>query len=842
MDWYKHSDKDDVSYEKIIDILCESIQESPYSVDLYYDLYTTFKGDKAEIHSFAEYFGVQRKYKELLVAADKNYLNWIMATEKGTLESINDALAQLYELRSDNPYINLSDDITFLEQKKSRFEMLVPNSQKLECFCDSIRKMKFNSGIEPLWIEAEKGNTYAEEMISLYYMNLCRKNYGFMGEQSKIDSAVAELKPRAEKGNELAEFLIDLINNNINRTETIDFIKRIIKKGKPSAPLFYIGYFMYKYETLYGKFNRYKNIGLSKTDIINCILRSAASLFGPALEFLTELYKTDKEIWELDKNATINSSYYSELNDVYAKSRANEEIQSAIKESFDKKSVEIRAINNLPEYDCSGILLKIRKLVNYGKLYNTDFSEKINELLLKLDDVGKSITDISNVVFELKELQCNGCPQIETAIEAFSFKKLQLEFSSRCRCTNPFAFSPRVLDMINEARNGNAICQQFLLEMFCKSEFLEELRNLLNDGKSFAQKTADNLFVAVSYLFDKPELYPFDLFMRLKLNYLYADNIYEYIDTVKVFAENKKCVAGIFEYGNLLCNYGEKEKGLKILTEAVKLGYHKAIECLYDFFEENYCYPYDSLFFKLVFSQASPFGEKTEYNSTIYQQITSNIQNVIELITGEKSFLINGEAVFSHFLKDIWCKGKRVDDKKCFIGYIDESSDIKKQLKSSEKFFSVSSNEKSLFSYKIKIEYFSIATVLITDKKFYWNDNNDVLHACSYSDANIDKMFSVCGVNELAEMIIVTSSSLREYSPSLSINDLEKMAYCGHPLAICNLLSNKNYDISEDKKAHWLKVRDSWISKGKFFVVCPECQAERQVGDLFCPDCGTKIY
>ena len=71
---------------------------------------------------------------------------------------------------------------------------------------------------------------------------------------------------------------------------------------------------------------------------------------------------------------------------------------------------------------------------------------------------------------------------------------------------------------------------------------------------------------------------------------------------------------------------------------------------------------------------------------------------------------------------------------------------------------------------------------------------------------------------------------------------IEKMAFCGNPLAICNLLSNDKYCLGDDKKDFWNHLKKKWEAQGKYFAVCPNCHEVRTKEDVFCPECGTKIY
>lgn len=92
--------------EKAIDILCDCIQQAPYSTILYVHLYNLFTGRKSDIHSAAKFFGNERNYKLSLLSADKKIVDSIKTEPEKTVEEIRKKIESYETLARDNPYLN----------------------------------------------------------------------------------------------------------------------------------------------------------------------------------------------------------------------------------------------------------------------------------------------------------------------------------------------------------------------------------------------------------------------------------------------------------------------------------------------------------------------------------------------------------------------------------------------------------------------------------------------------------------------------------------------------------------------------------------------------------------
>lgn len=211
------------------------------------------------------------------------------------------------------------------------------------------------------------------------------------------------------------------------------------------------------------------------------------------------------------------------------------------------------------------------------------------------------------------------------------------------------------------------------------------------------------------------------------------------------------------------------------------------------------------------------------------------------LISAEKTYNLTD---FSDFISDIIydLKDENSNGK---IGYQGDLGD-KAQLKAMRMCLSVPNSEHSIMSYDCKINSGEIIAILFTDKNIYWNIGTKSFHK-SYFEPFIKKEDSpterfILEKNTLWQIYMIMYYLCKPYSPNLSIENLEKMAFCGNPLAICNLLSNNKYNLSDDKKIVWNQLKKKWEAQGNYFAVCPNCHEVRTKEDMFCPECGTKIY
>jgi len=105
-------------YNEAVDVLCECIQDFPYSSDFYSGLYQILKGDKNEVHSAVRYFGVEYYYKAVIVYRDTELMDRLVEKAgRSTPAGIVDIENQIRSIARNNPYISAYKYLKLLEEK-----------------------------------------------------------------------------------------------------------------------------------------------------------------------------------------------------------------------------------------------------------------------------------------------------------------------------------------------------------------------------------------------------------------------------------------------------------------------------------------------------------------------------------------------------------------------------------------------------------------------------------------------------------------------------------------------------------------------------------------------------
>ncbi len=510
-------------------------------------------------------------------------------------------------------------------------------------------------------------------------------------------------------------------------------------------------------------------------------------------------------------------------------------------------------LSALPENTTDDIINKIQQIVNYYDNFETSVHDQLRQLLKKLAQKCLNATQTYKVSEKLKKISSPTYSVISMHQSSFIIKARIYSYEEKVKFSTFFLFSPLITDVINEARSGNPVCQQWLVKLICNNELIKNLgeNQLLNNANQSKKKKLEEICDYVSkivlYLFDNPSKYSFDLFMRLKFNSIYMDNINDCIETMQVFSNDTLCPAGMYEYGLIVYKHKDNNEGIKIIEQAANLGYNNAIKYMYDYYSSKNLDTDKKLLFEILMSGKSEYDDMYNANENIFDPIfLITLSRIGDLVNFKYTLKIYGEKVFSNFLAYAWNDFK--DNSKPFsryeyMGFLNGDIADKITLKSVKVFLGANINEKCFFALQTKD---SEHVILITDKNLRWKDGKE-LHRKSYKTAINQDLLGAFNKYRFEDAVAyqlyaTTYFSCKEYSPELPIFDLEKMAYCGHPLAICHLLHNRNYALSDDKKEAWMNLKKEWQSQGFYFEVCPKCYKERTIDDLFCPDCGTKIH
>lgn len=205
--------------EKAIDILCDCIQQAPYSTILYVHLYNLFTGRKSDIHSAAKFFGNERNYKLSLLSADKKIVDSIKTEPEKTVEEIRKKIESYETLARDNPYLNVATYVKALEKKAIEIEKEAERTSKAQALEKQIKgkqkelaEMIIAGKENLLWDMAECDDLEAMITLKLYYYKLSNPA---CGEQYAVREKMTSLIQRANSGNKFAEYLVAFLMHTV---------------------------------------------------------------------------------------------------------------------------------------------------------------------------------------------------------------------------------------------------------------------------------------------------------------------------------------------------------------------------------------------------------------------------------------------------------------------------------------------------------------------------------------------------------------------------------------------------------------------------------------------------
>lgn len=497
------------------------------------------------------------------------------------------------------------------------------------------------------------------------------------------------------------------------------------------------------------------------------------------------------------------------------------------------QTLNLKRIKNINEDSLESIISKIQKYVIYSLEFLDDKSSEICELIKKAVECCNTQENLCHLEKTLNELSTDQMPQIAIAISAIKIKQVMLKNEEDKDFSTIYVFSPELLDIINKARNGNPIYQQWISNMFFPEAQFDSIRNMsLSDSGTNSNDFEDikTLYTEViSYLFDQPQKHSFDLFMRLKLSYIHLDDITEYIESMRSFSGNTDCLVGAYEYAKFEYKNSNKEVAYKEMREAAINGFIPAIRFL-----RNVDTDTDSLFYDILLIPSESYHNlyncEENFPNMFFEK---NLRYIYNQISGNKSYYWKRESFASQFF-DIWNE---------FEPYENQEDYSINSLPSCLNPYAMLSKIQ-LFSYQ-KTSTWKTTAYLLTECDLYCAKDNKVYHYPF--EKGLPDILNTDFKNKsthdcmLWQFWAIAYYSCKSYTGDLPINVLEKMAFCGHPLAICNLLSNTDYELSNIKKEIWLKIKEKWSSENWYFAVCPKCYNECTVEDRFCSDCGTDI-
>lgn len=510
---------------------------------------------------------------------------------------------------------------------------------------------------------------------------------------------------------------------------------------------------------------------------------------------------------------------------------------------------ELEQIKNRYTNRHADIYDTIQAINDYSVKYNHDQSGFIRKLLLHLGEECTKVQSATTTIERLSSLKCLYYPDIAKITPSFVAKKKVLENAQEIELNTHYVFSPIILDLVEQARSGNAAIQQWLVELLYQYNLIDQIRSMRMNGSAEDKQTAsmviDLLSDIIMFLFDRPDRYSFDLFMRVKLSYPLTDSIDEYIESISSFSSNESCVAGIYEYGRILSEHKYFDAGLPFIKKAAELGYSRAAVYLHKHYNKLDPKSFDTLYYRIICPNRYETCSVYLYNPDTEDKLgIVTLRYLHDVIVGNVFSLEMREKI-SNYLSNALAEFQSENDGSS-IGYLGDFGD-KFLLKTAKKCLAVPSKENALLSYSYKRKFGSTTDtymVVLTDEHMYWGEDSKNIDNVSFETqfATLKTSFfkyDIGNLQKVWQIYTVLHNYYSHYAKNKPVCVLMKMAFAGNPLAICRLLSDPS--ISEDKKDIWRRHQQKWEQRGKYYAVCPQCHNERSQSDVFCPDCGAKI-
>lgn len=527
-----------------------------------------------------------------------------------------------------------------------------------------------------------------------------------------------------------------------------------------------------------------------------------------------------------------------------------------IRRQLIEQDLSRKAIEQITTKTVKDMRLKIGELVAFSKKYGTDETEDIVHILRNFGPTCDDISSCHFVCEKLKELQTDSYPQIALVADALMQKAKMLELEKSCKLANRFCsrehiflYSPCILDVIQSARESNPVYQLWLIKSFLPDEMI---KHSVGYKKMQYLPVPDDLIDifsnTIALLFNHPEKYSFDLFMRFRATF-WTEDVDFMADTLQQFAHSKDCPAGQFEYGKYkLLVSPEDTSAIKAIQQAAKKFYYPAVAYLQDC---NCDIDRDPMYYEII-------AERGHSCQALYDFKYDSDHRAMKWVVFYKLFtgLLNGEVSpvrneikeLSNGLHAIWKEINPIDIKYSnksfgFAGVGRENDVAIKKIK--RKLRIQLEDEEVIFAFSRDLPSENLSeSILVTTKNLYWSTEKG-----SYQISH-DKMVVVEPENEIFTRFLGDGSllwllysisyySCVPYNRSCDELHLQKMAISGNPYAISHLLSND--DIGKDLRTEWEKQKQKWEANGQCYRVCPMCYEHRAIDDIFCPECGTKV-
>lgn len=575
---------------------------------------------------------------------------------------------------------------------------------------------------------------------------------------------------------------------------------------------------------------------------LNSLTEKLISSYGNTLSKLADLEKAVRENF-FPENESVLQSLFEAMAEK-KKALTYEKVQYTVK-NFPKKA----------SYDVDDCIEAINETLSYAEKYSCSIEKEIYPIINTINNVDFTANEFNEIVKNIHPDQVKMSPFLEEAISIWNLKivilKKEEEYENKYGDLK-FFYSPVVFDIIEEARNGSAICQEWLVRRLCPNKIL------FSNEKAECPLTSDQQEIVgdvIAFLFDQPGVYPFDRFMRLRLN-LWSEEPKDYLVSLEYFKEAEDCPFALFEWALYTIRNGDenlREIALEKIDKAAASGVYAAARFLSNWYggkEKGNEEQDDEKLMRYVFlsSKGEFFARKGVHE---IGNPDEEFRRIFQAILILKSFMECGDAFFSNrgfAMTNLarYIEQTMSDRNPSEIGLAWGTHEEQKNLnrvktswaqENDDPYISYGYSSDAQYGIIISSNYFYHGRY--NQSKYYYREIKEIppdesseylKGLTSWYWTSEESLFHVC---------LTAYYATYPYSPDLDDATLTKMAFCGNPYAICRLLDTKK--ISETHREVWQRAKLQWEQAGRYYAICPNCFNPVSIEDLFCSECGSKL-
>lgn len=512
-------------------------------------------------------------------------------------------------------------------------------------------------------------------------------------------------------------------------------------------------------------------------------------------------------------------------------------------------------IKELTEYTTKDYIKKMEAWMQHGQEYSVNITAEVISLLHKATKAhGCEELQMLKDFLDSNQLPTN--VELQEVSLAVGHKIELYKKEENCAFFGMYIFSPLLFDVIDAARQGDSVSQLWLIKALCPDCILTN--SICENGShiSVSEQTMKQIRNIISYFFDKPHIYTFDFYMRLRMM-LMVETPTSYCKELATLVNRDNCPAALYDLGRYAISLASNRSHnfLTLVEHAALQGYHPAIRYMKSYLNSTKLpSKHSSLFYEIL---GSTFYYRTYhalYNASYKTDdaINALIQRIDLLnscIHGKLSMKAYGIQPLTSMLEHLWDSHFR---KQYIIGFANVSFYTSpKNQKACLKYaksagLSLQSELPLYVYYEEKIHRYPqknieiIAQIITTKGAYVRSEEKTQFIPFSFANEPISSEHKKIFPNEFfTQAFYLVQYTLAPYSVHMDDHILNKVSMCGNPYAISRLLATSN--TSKEKRDILVTARNQWEKVGKYYAVCPNCFQPRTAEDIFCPECGTKI-